>query len=381
MDITVSITRDSDGKTGFRFNITDLSIIQVTSADLGLQVGDTIVAVNGVPVRSRDEYYHEAKGVPRFELTVHRISVAQAMVLPGNVKVGQRIISLIDFEGKTGSLQKGDVGIVRGHSSTRQGQVNVDFPGFKNLDVLPNQFHIEAFKVGEKVEAKDNFGGWYPATVQGFAQNGDIEVAWADDSGTTSLNTPEGGIRKKAKRRFQGGERVKILSGDDSGMCGVITLAGCDNDYWVEFEGGCNALYESDNLQVQGKTGLRWVPKPSSADVAGQTCEGQEQIDAREDAQPALLSPRAEEIVQQPALLSPRAEEVVQRCAALAATAGGKNPEKCVRFTRKKLYIKGLVSTEDFRNVSDQNWLSCGLPLSLLQAVREALPPIHAIQN
>jgi probable rRNA maturation factor len=72
-EITVSITRDSNGAAGFAYWDDDLSISDIQSADLGLlQPGDTIVSVNGVQVKTEAEYLHEAEGVPRFELTVRR---------------------------------------------------------------------------------------------------------------------------------------------------------------------------------------------------------------------------------------------------------------------------------------------------------------------
>jgi hypothetical protein len=77
-EIIVPIVRDSSGAAGFAFKDKDLSITSIQSADIVLlRSGDIIIAVNGVPVKTKAEYLREAKGVPRFEMTVRR-SIAQA---------------------------------------------------------------------------------------------------------------------------------------------------------------------------------------------------------------------------------------------------------------------------------------------------------------
>jgi hypothetical protein len=84
-EVTVAVSRDSTGSAGFMFRDDDLSIsrLEQNRPDLhhlaNLQVGDTIHAVNGTFLRSKDEWISQAKGVPRFEMTVRR-SVLQVLV-------------------------------------------------------------------------------------------------------------------------------------------------------------------------------------------------------------------------------------------------------------------------------------------------------------
>jgi cyclin B len=81
-DITLSVFRDANGSAGFSFMDDDLTVSRIEKdrfAELPhlplLQVGDIIVAVNGVNVKETSQFSREAKGALRFELTVRRACV------------------------------------------------------------------------------------------------------------------------------------------------------------------------------------------------------------------------------------------------------------------------------------------------------------------
>lgn len=74
-DVNVAVTRDTRGSAGFAFDCVSLKITSVKRdrRDLAsMQIGDTITAVNGAPVRTAREYHRAAKGVHHFRLTLHR---------------------------------------------------------------------------------------------------------------------------------------------------------------------------------------------------------------------------------------------------------------------------------------------------------------------
>jgi hypothetical protein len=80
--LTVPVVRDSNGSAGFMFEDDGLTISRIEENRLDLhhlallQAGDIIYAVNGVHVKDKDDFVKEAVGVPRFELTLHRIRKA-----------------------------------------------------------------------------------------------------------------------------------------------------------------------------------------------------------------------------------------------------------------------------------------------------------------
>jgi hypothetical protein len=79
-DITIDVVRDSTtGAAGYRFVTETLTISGIDSQKYDLahlsfmQLGDTIVGVNDVPVTTNAEYMQAAKGVPKFRLTLRRL--------------------------------------------------------------------------------------------------------------------------------------------------------------------------------------------------------------------------------------------------------------------------------------------------------------------
>jgi hypothetical protein len=65
--------------------------------------------------------------------------------LPGGVVAGQIVVSRIKHVAQGQTLGKGDVGIVRGSStSSDTTRVNIDFPNMTNVNLNPSQFKVEA---------------------------------------------------------------------------------------------------------------------------------------------------------------------------------------------------------------------------------------------
>lgn len=78
-DVNIQIARDDRGSAGFAFDCASLKITSVKKnrRDLAsIQVGDTIVAVNGTAVENAKEYHRLAKHVHKFRLTLRRADQA-----------------------------------------------------------------------------------------------------------------------------------------------------------------------------------------------------------------------------------------------------------------------------------------------------------------
>jgi hypothetical protein len=74
-EVIVTVVRDGTGSCGFTFS-DDMAILTIGTDGLAhlslLRLGDTIVAVNGVRIKDKAEYYQEAQGITEFDLTLHR---------------------------------------------------------------------------------------------------------------------------------------------------------------------------------------------------------------------------------------------------------------------------------------------------------------------
>jgi hypothetical protein len=74
--------------------------------------------------------------------SLQRSHIAQALL--GDVKVGDTVISDIDYDRATGFVRKNEVGEVLGHSDTdgtRDTHVLVKFPHIERLNIKPSEFH------------------------------------------------------------------------------------------------------------------------------------------------------------------------------------------------------------------------------------------------
>jgi hypothetical protein len=90
--ITVTVIRDNTGCAGFALDEVGSNHWQVSRSDRAdkpalthlsfIQTGDTIEAVNGVRIRSQQDWTREAKGKNAFELKLHRIHQAGKVYLP-----------------------------------------------------------------------------------------------------------------------------------------------------------------------------------------------------------------------------------------------------------------------------------------------------------
>jgi hypothetical protein len=80
--ISVNISRDSDGSTGLKLDTETLMIVDIEKGRpelSNLEVGDSIIGVNDVPVKNFEEYLREAKGVPKFRLSLYRAKAQKTL--------------------------------------------------------------------------------------------------------------------------------------------------------------------------------------------------------------------------------------------------------------------------------------------------------------
>jgi hypothetical protein len=172
-DLSIVITRDSNGSAGFRFMMATLQVsnIDADREDLcKMRVGDIIVAVNDEIVRTCEEFFERAKGIPQFKLTLRRNEA-----LAGNLRVDQEVVSTTDLDARQGKVRKGDIGIVRGPCTDmgvadKEERIRVDFSSCKNVDILISQVRVEARE------------GVPPLTERGLSFSGDPSKAVSDDA-------------------------------------------------------------------------------------------------------------------------------------------------------------------------------------------------------
>merc|ERR1712224_610571 len=73
------------------------------------------------------------------------LRAAEAGNLPaaGGYVMGDKVESDIDFDGKSGKVRKGDVGVVVGRCKQDKDAICVDFPDLKGLGIYPSQIRLK----------------------------------------------------------------------------------------------------------------------------------------------------------------------------------------------------------------------------------------------
>jgi len=73
------------------------------------------------------------------------LRTSSAALLPGGVKVGDKVVSQISWAHAGRSLSIGDVGIVRSQSQKDPERVVIDFDSIQGISILPKQFALQGF--------------------------------------------------------------------------------------------------------------------------------------------------------------------------------------------------------------------------------------------